>query len=392
MTSFPSSTVSVQPGPVVADGSASHVRSRDRRLLKKGIQSLFSLLILGLLCYQGQLVAEPINKLVRSVSMLTIFEAVLVYLLIQSLCAYKWLRLAQSLELQGTWGAYVRYYGMGMFASLFLPTAMGGDVTRVWLAAKSVAKQSKNPAARPTVSVLVRSVSAVLAERGTGFAVLLLFVVLGLMVHPELPQQPLWLLGFSGLTVAVLATCLGLGWVLTHRQLSHRIGLDRISRWLSTTTAHQLAEMEAQGNEASMESSGVCPVIEAVWPCSAAIVEAMGFSVVFHVISIALQGWLLQQLGSPVEFTWLMVIYGISVLASMAPLALNGIGVREASTVVMLNQWAGVPVAQATMFSLIWLVVLMVSACFGGLLWLPVQGPFQSRLKVESSQIHPPSV
>ena len=53
------------------------------------------------------------------------------YLAGQSVCAWKWGLLAQSLGFRRKLRFYWLHYLGGMFCSLFLPTSVGGDVYRV---------------------------------------------------------------------------------------------------------------------------------------------------------------------------------------------------------------------------------------------------------------------
>src|SRR5262249_41831335 len=58
--------------------------------------------------------------------------AVGLYALTQVVSALRWQLLAQPLGFQRSLGQFVRYYFIGMYFNLLLPTSVGGDVVRAW--------------------------------------------------------------------------------------------------------------------------------------------------------------------------------------------------------------------------------------------------------------------
>src|SRR5271163_101987 len=69
----------------------------------------------------------------QNISIPKLFLALLLYLFCQFICAIRWQQVAHSMKLGGGILMFYQYYLMGMFFSLFLPTAIGGDVGRAML-------------------------------------------------------------------------------------------------------------------------------------------------------------------------------------------------------------------------------------------------------------------
>src|SRR5260370_26834506 len=54
------------------------------------------------------------------------------YLIIQTISGLRWQLLSRPLGFRRSVGHCIRFYFIGMFFNLFLPTSVGGDVGRAW--------------------------------------------------------------------------------------------------------------------------------------------------------------------------------------------------------------------------------------------------------------------
>jgi uncharacterized membrane protein YbhN (UPF0104 family) len=75
-----------------------------------------------------------------------------------------------------------------------------------------------------------------------------------------------------------------------------------------------------------------------------------------------------------VPFVFYFILIPPIAVATMIPVSLNGLGVREGAFVFFLAQ-VGVPEAQALSLALLWLGVLIASSLIGGLVWLATPAP-----------------
>ncbi len=243
------------------------------------------------------------------------------YLAIQGLCAWRWLWLARVLDLNGRWIAFVRYYYVGMFFNLFLPTGVGGDVYRCYYLARSATDWK-------------RAIVSVLADRGVGFATMCGIAAVATLAfgHVTLPSWLGWALGAGVAGVVVL---LGVGWV-------------------------------ARGPLAWIRNT--MPLVFEFARRPGIMAAVAGISVLLQTLVIAVNifnGWALH-LDVPVVFYFILI--PLIAVATMIPVSLNGLGVREGAFVFFLAQ-VGVPEAQALSLALLWLAVLLASSAIGGVVW-----------------------
>src|SRR5262245_49323735 len=58
--------------------------------------------------------------------------AIGIYFVVQTVSAYRWYILMKPLGIKVSYGTLLAYYLLGMYFNFFLPTAIGGDVARVY--------------------------------------------------------------------------------------------------------------------------------------------------------------------------------------------------------------------------------------------------------------------
>ena len=96
-----------------------------------------------------------------------------------------------------------------------------------------------------------------------------------------------------------------------------------------------------------------------------------------QLIVIGVYTLLAYGLGLRLPFSFLLMAVPVTVLVSMAPVTVSGLGVRELSWVFLLGQ-RGVPQADAVALSLTWFLVVTVSSALGGpafVLWRKQRQP-----------------
>lgn len=253
--------------------------------------------------------------------------ALALYLALQGLCAWRWLLLARAVNLEGTWPRFVRYYYVGMFFNLFLPTGVGGDVYRCYYVARSSADWK-------------RAILSVLADRGVGFVTLSAIAVVAVLAFGRVTFPPWigWALGAGALGLAALVA----------------VGLA------------------ARGPLASIRTA--LPMVAEFFKRPGLLAFVTGLSVVLQtlVIVVNIFNAMALKLEAPVVFYFILI--PLIAVATMIPVSLNGLGVREGAFVFFLAQ-VGVPQEQALSLALLWLAVLVAAGLIGGLVWMTTPAP-----------------
>ncbi len=238
-----------------------------------------------------------------------------------ALCGLRWAWMAEGLGITVSRTRKVRLYFLGMFASLFLPSTIGGDVVRGVLLARGEGRQGQKLAAAASV-VLDRA-------NGLYALVLLIAVFLPLFDWPA-GLVPAWYAGVAALWC---------GWMLLPafwRRLPARLAtlrnlpLDR-------------------------------PAFRRMWW------RALPVSLLFQAMMIQAHVLLGAAVGLEMGWPAFAVMVGLSGLLATLPVSLNGFGLREAGYVGLAGLLGGDPDAAAAMAAL-WVGVLAVSSLPG--LWV----------------------
>jgi hypothetical protein len=222
-----------------------------------------------------------------------------------------------------------RLYAVSAFFSLFLPTVIGGDAVRVAALARHET---------PVGSV----VASVLLDRAFGVAALVVLLVAGTVLAPEL-LSPAWaatqwkmsapsVVGAAGV---VLVGIVLLGLLVRRSPRAQAIWRDGVA--LALGFRHRSADL----------------------------VSALALGFVVQGAFIA--GWMVLAWG--LRFTLPLQVFLVAVplvsLATMLPVTFAGIGVREGAWVLLLKG-SGIPTADVVAFSLLFFGCgLVVGACGG---------------------------
>jgi uncharacterized protein (TIRG00374 family) len=257
------------------------------------------------------------------------------------------------------WTECYRIYLIGMFWNLWMPTSIGGDAMRAYLATR----RSGN---------LPLAASSILVERLTGFVSLMAIGAAGLLLRIKAEAQSSAAGGRQAWSTLILAVALLAGFCLT-----------------LFVARHLAYNLEAKlHNQSTPEDAAAAPTgwqtkVARLWiklhraldiyllpSTRGALLAALLMSVVFQSIQIALNIWLARAVGLdlPLEtFLWLMPSLAI---AAMLPLGIGGLGVREAAAVALLGgALATHHIVPGTViaWSLLWQATLWLSALPGAI-------------------------
>lgn len=251
------------------------------------------------------------------------------------LSAVRWSAVLHALGLHPPFNRVLSLYFAGQFMGNVLPSTIGGDALRV-------ARLSKDNGEPPT------TFASVVLERLTGWLVLPVITLTGLLVNPglrELGRASAIAFATASVTLLLLVVVLFLTTRSDSGGLEER--LEQHTGWRRFTTAvrfgiHRLAHE----------------------PVATAKILASGLAYQLILIASALMAARALGLPSGVGPTALLAFVPAVLIAQVLPISISGLGVREGLFVLFL-QPLGVPRSQAIALGLLLYLLNLIVSLFG---------------------------
>lgn len=284
---------------------------------------IFKLLIsAGLIAYfVWQIDLTRVVQALRHTRMLYLVIGFILYPLGQVICVVKWQYLAKALGIQRDLRPMIRLYFIGMFFNMFLPTSIGGDITRgLYLSPGS-----------KRVAFL-----SVIAERGTGVLAMMILASVVMLSTVGAPL-PFWLrFGFPIASFVIIIALWFLPLLLkdTRARLRSLIYDDLIVLWEKPRVGF----------------------------------VALIYSVIFHCILVVIHICIARALSLNIPTAYHFITETLASLASLAP-SFSGIGVRDGAYLYLLGR-AGIEREYALLFSFLWFLIIATSSCIGCIMYL----------------------
>jgi uncharacterized protein (TIRG00374 family) len=252
----------------------------------------------------------------------------------QVLSAAKWQLLLRSRGTRISLRECCRLYLTGMFWNLWVPTNIGGDAVRAYAVA-------------PHCGGLSLAASSVLIERLTGLLALLVIGAIGLAIDSAHDG------GTPGLNLIVMtAGVLLLG---TAALMAVRVTAFRLK---ARFPQHSLVEKWA-GLHRALDSY-------ADPDHRPALAIALILSLVFQASQVLLNIGLAAAVGLDLPFVTFWWLVPLLALASLLPIGIGGLGVREAAAVTLLGGF-GVSGGTVVAWSLLWQATVWLASLPGAL-------------------------
>ena len=217
----------------------------------------------------------------------------------------------------------VGLYFIGSFFNFFMPTSIGGDITRsLYLSPDS---------GKTRISFL-----SVLVERGSGVVshLLLASIVMLTPYGAVLPRLLRYGFPLATLMAILFLAALPLIVVRTRTKLRDVICQDLIVFWKK-------------------------PWIGVV---------AVFYSMLFHVLLVVIHFCVARALSLPIPLPYHFITVSLASLATLLP-SFNGIGIRDAVYIYLLS-FIGIPPTEGLLFSLCWFSVMTVSGFIGAIVYV----------------------
>lgn len=252
--------------------------------------------------------------------------------------AKRWQSFAAELGFKRTLAQYTAYSFIGMYFNLVLPTSVGGDVMRIWYLDGETGRKWA-------------ALASIFLDRLSGLLVLIAFAGVGVLImRVELPtwiHASVW--GITGCAIlGMLALPIVERWERVPRERREQLGfvlhLLRVPKVLCWTSFLSV------------------------------LVQFTG------VLSLWFLGWSLE-LDIPAAYYF--VLASMVPLLMFLPLSINGMGVREAGTVLFLTP-LGVAEGAALTLAFLWFASAVAISLLGGLVYVFAAFPKMSAPSEES--------
>ena len=301
-----------------------------RRWLTFAAKAAISAILVWLLLDRIEL--APVSERLERIALGPVFLAALLLLAQILVVTRRWRVVMTALSAPLPYWPLFRINLIGTFFNQTLPSTIGGDAFRVWLASRL------GPA-------LGKAVTGVLIDRLSGLLVILLVIAFSLPMSFALVPDPVarW-----SLLVVAGAGLAGYAFVLfVPGGLSPILGRRRATR-------------------AILDLSGDARHLFLI-PRHAAPILALSLLVLLiSAVSVYSLGW---AIGADLGLVNCLILTPPIIVVAFVPISVAGWGVREGAMVAAFG-YVGVPAADALVVSILFGLVLVAIGLPGGLLWL----------------------
>ena len=265
---------------------------------------------------------DDLLEAILNLSFYTWAVSFLMYLVSQVISSIRWYFLAHALDFSGLWSTYLRYYFVGLYFNLFLPTCVGGDVLKIHFVSRGEPKK-------------LRATYSILADRFFGLAAMFLLGAGAVLIgHGILPYYFEHLLCVTG--ICIIALLLGLP--MAYKLLS---GIwPKIGKRLA--------------------------VLLAFWEKPKALFAALSLSLVLQVLGISAVVLLAKDMGLSPPVLFYFAAFPLVAILTILPISFNGIGIREGGFIYFLGL-KGISAENALTLSLSFFAIQVVVSLIGGL-------------------------
>ena len=244
----------------------------------------------------------------------------------------RWWMIARTVGMRLSLRFALRLTLIGIFFGQLLPSAVGGDIVRGWIAFKE-----GHGIYPTTTSIVLDRIVALIA------ALILLIVGLPILAGFARPEM------VANLALLALAMLIG----LVTLSISDILVPQRY--WPRAATA--VRQVLRDGRRRLVSTTGVCVI---------------ALSLVIHLMTIGAVELFAHAIGVGVHYLQFLTVVPAAVIAAMVPVSINGWGVREGVMVTGLALF-GVSPDQALIPSMLVGISAMIMALPGGWLWFTLK-------------------
>ena len=249
--------------------------------------------------------------------------------------AYRWQILVRDQGVVASLRELTSLYFVGFLFNNLLPSGFGGDAVKMY----ELSDRSHRGA---------EAVSSVLVDRFIGLIALQAIGLVALIFSWQLVPFEIVVV-----TVLLFGASLVAAWVVSYRRLWEFLA-DRVplfDRFLSIKSVHSLVS--------SLQSYS-----------RSALLRALGVGLVFNVLLIAANVLIGTALGADVALRFYMIFVPLTSLVLILPISFAGLGVREATYVLLFSQVGMTPEVALSLSLLVYVLGTLMPGLVGGVIYM----------------------
>ncbi len=258
--------------------------------------------------------------------------AYVLYLASQVVSSLRWFIIGRTLGFGGRFLTYLKFYFVGMYFNLFLPSAIGGDVLKAFFLAKG-----GNGKLKASYSIL--------SDRLFGLWAMFIIGAIAVTLEPgNLPGKWRHLLMALALSMTAAALLVPLFRKFINRFVS-RVEPN------SSLAARALYALE---------------YMLVFWKYPASLIKCLGLSLILQIFGMVGAYLLGQGLGIGLGLGFYLSVLPLIAILTVLPISFSGLGVREGGFIYFFHL-KGVPMEKAVALSLSVFAIQAAAALIGGI-------------------------
>jgi glycosyltransferase 2 family protein len=308
-----------------------------KRTALAGVKIAISAALLTYLFWTTDL--RALEERVRTADLFDMLAAVLCYVLMLALAAWRWQVLLRGLGRPAPLGKLTASYLVATFFNNFLPSNIGGDIVRV------------RDGSKLTGSTTTASLAVVGIDRILGFGALYVLAAFAFAFAPPVVRG---LAGARAVLLGLLLLFCALAYVFFRPGTAGR--LMTLSGLTSVPWAREQFEVVQGAVHAYRQRVGT------IWHAGVASIAIQAL-VVFYFLAIA------RALAIPLPAAAAFLMVPLCTLLQALPVSFNGWGLREGLFALYFAQ-VGLPRASALAFSLVGAGLIVLLSLSGAVVWM----------------------
>lgn len=312
--------------------------SKSRKLLLTILKVLVSAILMTVLF--SRIDGARLWSTARGASPAWLLAAIAVYFGMILASAWRWGLLLQAQRIVLSFGTLTSSFMVATFFNNFLPSNIGGDVVRITDTAAAAGSKT-------------RAATVVLIDRGIGLLALILVAAIGATAGPRLIDKG------PGVGAASLWAGFAAALLLAGAAVFVPGALPSILRPLRIVHPEWIDERLARLGEA----------LDRFRSAPGSLAGCFAGAIVVQVTLVGFYLAIARSMQIPIGVTELAFIVPVSFIIQMAPVSVNGFGVREATFAFYFDR-LGLPLESALLLSFIGAALIMLLSLAGGATYL----------------------